>query len=77
METPKRLLTPPEAADLINVKTNTLAIWRVEGKGPRFIKLGHAVRYNEADVLAWIQTRMRTSTSQHTVVTDFSKTAIA
>ncbi|MCJ1708724.1 AlpA family transcriptional regulator [Microbacterium sp. VKM Ac-2923] len=32
----------------------TLARWAGEGKGPRFVHLGAAVRYRRADVLAWL-----------------------
>ncbi len=35
-----RLLTPGEVARIYHVTTETLARWRLEGNGPRFLKLG-------------------------------------
>lgn len=36
---------------------------RWDGTGPRFIKVGRAVRYRAADVLAWLEANTRTNTS--------------
>ncbi|HEY3496220.1 MAG TPA: helix-turn-helix domain-containing protein [Polyangiaceae bacterium] len=38
-------LTTREAAALLGVSVRTLAALRAAGKGPRFVRLGHAVRY--------------------------------
>jgi hypothetical protein len=40
------LLTPFQAAAILQVKPNTLAKWRVAGEGPAFIHVGRAVRYS-------------------------------
>ena len=37
------------------VSAQTFARWAVEGKGPRITRLGQAVRYRKADVLAWLE----------------------
>jgi hypothetical protein len=42
---PMRRYTPEEAAEMLAVSMKTLEAWRRLGKGPRFIKLGRAVRY--------------------------------
>ena len=60
-----RLLTAPEAADLLNVSTSFLMKARLRGDGPRYRKVGRAVRYFEADVLDWLKARARTSTSEN------------
>jgi excisionase family DNA binding protein len=60
---PELPLTTQEAADLLGLKRTTLEAWRVRGCGPRFVKLGRAVRYRAADLDAWIESRTRTSTS--------------
>lgn len=39
------LLTTPEAAQLLKLKKNTLEIWRFQGTGPDYIKIGRTVRY--------------------------------
>jgi predicted DNA-binding transcriptional regulator AlpA len=50
------LLTPAECADLFQVSERTLAYWRYEHRGPRWIKLGQKlVRYRREDVTAFIE----------------------
>lgn len=58
-----KLLTPEQAAALLNLKVKTLARWRWAGCGPRFIKIGGAVRYAENDLQAFIKAGVRLSTS--------------
>lgn len=48
------LLSEDELAELIEVKPHTLAVWRTEGKGPDFTRLGKSVFYRQIDVAAWI-----------------------
>ena len=43
-----RLLKEGAAAAILNVEVTTLRRWRWAGKGPRFVKLGSAVRYQDA-----------------------------
>ncbi len=46
-------------ATMLGITTNTLQIWRHQGKGPRYVKLSRrAVRYRKKDVLDWIQNSM-------------------
>ncbi len=68
MEYPNRrqkqhLLNEREAADLLAIKPTTLRRWRWAGKGPRFLKIGGAVRYDLAVVEAFIEGSRRRSTS--------------
>ena len=49
------LWTPEEVASALNITINTLSIWRTEGKGPNFVKLGKTVFYRAADVEDWIK----------------------
>jgi len=58
-----KLLTPEQAAALLNLKAKTLARWRWAGCGPRFMKIGEAVRYAENDLQAFIKAGLRMSTS--------------
>ena len=59
-----KLLTEEQVADQLSITTNTLRKWRWLGKGPAFIKIGAAVRY-EADTLAtFIKSNVKTSTSE-------------
>lgn len=51
------LLTPSELAERLKIHPGTLRRWRMDGEGPRWIKLGNAqssaVRYELKDVEAW------------------------
>ena len=58
-----RLLKEGETARLLTVEVATLRRWRWAGKGPRFIKIGGAVRYDPTDLTAFIEAGRRTSTS--------------
>ncbi len=49
----KILLTPAEAAAIVNLKPLTLSRFRAVGGGPTYCKLGTHVRYFRADLLAW------------------------
>ena len=60
-----KLLTNDQTAELIGLKSNTLEIWRWQGKGPVYRKIGRLVRYAESDVLAWLDAQTRQNTSQH------------
>ena len=59
----RRLMTRPEAAEYLRLSDKTLARWAWAGRGPRFIKIGGAVRYDPADVDAFIEAGRRNSTS--------------
>lgn len=46
-------LTPPQTAERIGYKVETLRNWRYRGTGPAFVKVGTRIRYDEAAVTAW------------------------
>lgn len=68
-----RLMTPREAASQLAVSEKTLANWRCEGGGPRFVKISRnrtgsngpagAIRYEVRELERWIAERTHTSTS--------------
>ena len=58
----KRFLNSDEAADYLGLQRTTLEAWRCRGGGPRFVKLGRAVRYRQADLDEWIESRIRENT---------------
>ncbi len=45
-----RILTDVEVAIRLGVSRFTVRSWRLKGFGPRFLKLGRAVRYRSSDV---------------------------
>jgi excisionase family DNA binding protein len=49
-ETEKRTLTDIEVAARLGVSPFTVRAWRHKGLGPRFLKMGRAVRYRPEDV---------------------------
>ncbi len=44
------LLDCNPAADYLGLSPITLADWRVQGRGPRYVKLGRRVKYDIADL---------------------------
>jgi len=50
-----KLVSPADLSALIGVDERTLAVWRVQRRGPDFVKLGRAVFYRRTDVNAWIE----------------------
>jgi hypothetical protein len=49
------LITEEELAVAIDVKVNTLQVWRSHGEGPDFVKLGKTVFYRMSDLRIWVQ----------------------
>jgi len=51
------LITHREAAERIGINSGTLYVWRSQqGKGPVYYKIGGLVRYDPADIDAWLDT---------------------
>jgi len=49
------LLTEPEVADRLRVSLACLRRWRLERRGPRFVKVGSLVRYPADELDHWIE----------------------
>ena len=47
-------LTEKDVAKQINVSLATLRRWRLERRGPRFVKVGALVRYRPEDLEQWM-----------------------
>jgi excisionase family DNA binding protein len=56
-------MTEKRAAKLVGFSPRTLQKWRIEGRGPRFVKCGRSVRYRWQDLQEWMQENLRRSTS--------------
>jgi excisionase family DNA binding protein len=56
------LLTTAEAAGRLGLSPRTLEKWRSNGNGPRYRKLGAAVRYRVADLEAFARAGEQTGT---------------
>jgi hypothetical protein len=58
------LLTQRDAATLLALSVRTLERLRVSGLGPRYVKAGKAVRYQQEALERWVTAQSRDSTSE-------------
>ena len=59
----ERYLTPDELARALpTLNTGKLAVWRHEGKGPRYRKAGKSVLYVLDEVIEWLESTARHGT---------------
>ena len=58
-----RKLNSPEAAEYPGISVSTLSKRRVDGDGPKYLKLGRRVVYDTLDLDGWLDTRRRASTA--------------
>src|SRR5437588_11945241 len=55
-----RLLTSKAVSEMLSVPEGTLRYWRKVGIGPKWLKLEGSIRYDLADVVAYIERGRRT-----------------
>jgi len=63
-------LTTNQLAERLQVRPQTLRVWRLAGKGPRYVRLGSRrgrVLYPIAEVDTWLEDRTFGSTSEESV----------
>jgi len=60
----KPLIDEGVAAQMLGTKAKTMANWRYQGIGPKFIKVGRLVKYDPDDLQAYREARRVGSTSQ-------------
>lgn len=51
------LLTPAEVVEMLQVSPDTLKTWRARQKGPPYIKVETAIRYDEEALRQWLRDR--------------------
>jgi predicted DNA-binding transcriptional regulator AlpA len=57
---PSEVVRPSEATLVLSVSLSLLKKWRVQGGGPRFLRLGgRAIGYRRADLSEWIAAQIR------------------
>ncbi len=56
------MLYEQEVASKLAISVRTLQAWRAKGKGPKFTKLGRAIRYSYRHVVEWIDANTRVTT---------------
>ena len=59
----KTILTVAEAAEYLGLAQSTLNKWRCIGGGPKYLKMGKAVRYRMIDIQKWLKDNQRSHTS--------------
>jgi Helix-turn-helix domain len=62
------LLKEAEAAEWIRVEVATLRRWRWAKRGPRYLKIGAAVRYDPLDLAEFLQSGRISTSNQGTTV---------
>lgn len=66
---PFLFLTTVEAASILRISRRTLERMRVEGTGPKYLKVGPGKRsrvlYRERDILSWLEANEFSSTSEY------------
>jgi excisionase family DNA binding protein len=60
----QELMTTPAVAEWTGLSQVTLRRWRIAGEGPRFVRLGRAVRYRREDIADFVERRTYSSTTQ-------------
>ena len=51
----KRFLNTKEAAEVLRMSPGTLEVWRCDGRGPRYRKIGWKVFYTIEDIQEFIE----------------------
>lgn len=68
-QSPFLFLTTVEAATLLRISRRTLERMRVDGTGPKYLKVGPGKRsrvlYRETEILRWLESHEFGSTSEY------------
>lgn len=64
METETRLVRAAEAAEILGVTVNGLAILRSRQRGPRWVRMGRAIRYDLNELRAFVRRHTVTPTAE-------------
>ncbi len=63
---PEQLLNEKQAAAFLGYTPRAMQKWRCVGSGPQFVRVSQcSIRYRLKDLTAWIDSRLRTSTSDN------------
>lgn len=52
------LLTERQVANLTRMSLASVRRWRRLNRGPKYLRLGGAIRYKPQDVLGWLESRL-------------------
>ena len=54
-----KLLSTRQVSEILDTPESTLRYWRCAGLGPSYVKLGGRIKYDEADVHAYVKANRR------------------
>lgn len=58
------LLTTWEASEYLKCNPRTLAEWRMNGRGPRYVRAGRRAFYRQTDLDEWLEARVFQATAE-------------
>jgi predicted DNA-binding transcriptional regulator AlpA len=65
MPTLERLITTREVAERLRVREQTVRLWRLTGRGPKYIRLSNSrVGYDPVDLDEWLSSRKARSSAE-------------
>ncbi len=50
-----QLLDEKDVAEVFRISRQTLRVWRMNGRGPIFIRVGRCIRYRREDLDVWLE----------------------
>lgn len=59
------LITAKAVSEYLGITTQALANMRANGRGPKFYRVGSAIRYDRADIMAWLESNQHVSTDEY------------
>ncbi len=58
------LMSPDDLAAFLGIPVKTVYVWRGRGQGPPGFRVGRHVRYDPADVRAWVDQQRATESTR-------------
>ncbi len=66
IQDPLALINEEAAASFLNVTPRALQGWRLNGSGPKYVRIScRCIRYRKADLVSWSEDRLKASTSEN------------
>jgi predicted DNA-binding transcriptional regulator AlpA len=66
-------LTEFDVAERLQISVASIRRWRLEKRGPTFVKMGALVRYRQEDLESWVATLPTGGDHQHERLTEVSR----
>jgi predicted DNA-binding transcriptional regulator AlpA len=63
--TEKQFIDDCECASIGKFQVQTFRNWRHKGIGPPYVKIGRSVRYDKAELIAWLESHKITPENQN------------